>query len=113
MKMPWSNLEGPAKLLAICAAVLLVSSGLCGLQLFLAGAAYGRSDGLTILFAVLGVVELIAMAGSVVVGIISLLFWLSEAVTKRSSGSAIGLGRGRDQQELSVNEDSKDGDKQP
>jgi hypothetical protein len=30
--MPWTNREGPAKLIAVCATVLLVAGGLCGVQ---------------------------------------------------------------------------------
>jgi hypothetical protein len=33
MKMPWTNRQGPAKLIAVCATVLLVAGGLCGVQI--------------------------------------------------------------------------------
>lgn len=57
-KMPWSDLEGPAKFIAICAAVLLVSGGLCGLQ-WIVASIHGGMDAELILTA--GVVELLAM----------------------------------------------------
>jgi hypothetical protein len=62
MKMPWGNLEGPAKLLVICVAIFLVSAGLCGMQWAIAMGP--RSDSLGDLFIPLGIVEIVAMAGS-------------------------------------------------
>lgn len=32
MQMPWRNLRGPARLLALCATILLVASGLLGVE---------------------------------------------------------------------------------
>jgi len=32
MRMPWTNLEGPARLPVFCVTILLVASGLCGIQ---------------------------------------------------------------------------------
>jgi hypothetical protein len=105
MKMPWKNLEGPAKLLIICVVIFLVSAGLCGLQLSFAGVLYERNDGLTGFIVVLGIIEVLAIAGSLLVGIIALHLWLT--------GGAMGLGRGDDPQTLFPRDDSKDGDKQP
>ena len=79
MSMPWDDLEGPAKLLAICAAVFLVSAGLCGVQWFVIGFADGRGGGQALagIVILLGVVELIAMAGSIVVGFVALILWIA------------------------------------
>jgi hypothetical protein len=73
--MPWSELEGPAKLLAICVAIFLVSSGLCGMEFLIAGMAGARANSLVPLFIAIGVLSLIAIAISVVVGFIALILW--------------------------------------
>ena len=85
MKMPWSSLEGPAKVLAICGVVLLVSSGLCGLQSVIAF--NGNGGSLDAIFIPLGIFELVAMAGSVLVGLLTLC-----AVLETKDGFS-GMGR--------------------
>ncbi|HKF48174.1 MAG TPA: hypothetical protein VKB38_12510 [Terracidiphilus sp.] len=75
MSMPWSKLQGPAKVAAICAAVLLVSAGLCGAQLLVLNFAAGRSNSLGTAFIVTGALELIAIILSAAVGVIALLIW--------------------------------------
>jgi hypothetical protein len=75
MNMPWKNLHGAAKVVAICAAVLLVSFGLCGVQMsmlgLLRGAPTSGSEGLVIAGVIEGVAGLIAG----LVGFIALLVW--------------------------------------
>ncbi|MGD0911202.1 MAG: hypothetical protein ABR928_04860 [Terracidiphilus sp.] len=96
MKMPWSSLEGPAKVLAICGVVLLVSSGLCGLQSVIAF--NGNGGSLDAIFIPLGIFELVAMAGSVLVGLLTLMVWGINAAVNRSQpdGDAPNLGRDND-----------------
>jgi hypothetical protein len=101
MKMPWSNLEGAAKVLAICGAVLLVSSGLCGLQWVIVLDAGGGGEALVNFIMALGIIELAAIAGSIVVGAVAFFIWATGAVTKRAKpGNAPNLGRPGDLQTL-------------
>ena len=78
MKMPWNDLEGPARILAICATVLLVSGGLCGLQAVLMSAIHNNS--LITFFMVTGLVELGAIVLSLVVGLGAVVAWVGTAV---------------------------------
>jgi hypothetical protein len=73
--MPWDDLEGPAKLLAICVAVFLVAAGLCGVQWFVVGVS-GAGKAAIGTAMVLAVIEVIAMVASVVVGFVALIFWV-------------------------------------
>lgn len=75
MKMPWSELEGPAKLLAICAAIFLVCSGLCGMEWFIAGMAGGKAQALLPAMVILGIIQAIAIVVSGIVGFIALILW--------------------------------------
>jgi hypothetical protein len=70
------DLQGYPKALVILVAILLVSSGLCGVQLAFAGKIY-NSQGLSgSLLMVLGLLELLVMALSVIgIGIV-LIAWL-------------------------------------
>jgi hypothetical protein len=78
MKAPWSNLEGPAKWLAIAVVALLVSSGLCGLQVTMISSA--NSTILARLFMFTGIVELIVMALSACGIVVSLIIWITTAL---------------------------------
>jgi hypothetical protein len=79
MKMPWSNRQGPMKLLAICATALLIALGMCGLQ----GAVFWGffrplpkgGDALIVSMIVLGYVEL-GVGLLSIVGIVVALLWL-------------------------------------
>jgi phage tail protein X len=82
MKLFGHEVRGYAKTLVILVAVLLASSGLCGLQLVMLrhGSAISRPDGLLIS---LGIAELIAMflsAGGIVV---VLILWATQALYAR------------------------------
>jgi len=82
MKLFGHEVQGYAKTLVILVAVLLVSSGLCGLQFVISSnvSAVSRPDGLLIS---LGIMELIAMfvsAGGVVV---VLILWGTQALYAR------------------------------
>ncbi|HEY2860411.1 MAG TPA: hypothetical protein VGJ21_18460 [Terracidiphilus sp.] len=74
MKMPWTNLHGAAKVVAICAMVFLVAAGLCGME----GAilSVGRlTDSVASIFIVLGGIAAMAIVVSVLVGFVALLVW--------------------------------------
>lgn len=76
MNMPWKNLHGAAKIVAVCAAILLTSAGLCGAQMAVLDAANAKgSDNLTGIFMITGLIEIAAMLISVLVGFIALLVW--------------------------------------
>lgn len=76
MKMPWSELEGPAKFIAICAAVFLVSGGLCGLQGVVVASSRGGMDSIAGLIVTAGILELLGMlvaALGILAGIVALV----------------------------------------
>lgn len=64
------------KVLVACVAVLLVSGGLCGVQLLILHGAGRAPDSLTAVFMLTGAAELIAMSCAVVVGLGALLVWI-------------------------------------
>ena len=80
MKAPWSNLEGPAKWLVIAVVALLVSSGLCGLQVAIMSGANPSGASLGSLFMFTGAVELIVMALSACAVVVSLIIWIATAL---------------------------------
>ena len=77
MNLPWSRLEGPARLLVTCIVILLVAAGLCGLQLLIL-TEYPDSNKLTSLFIVTGLIELGVVIVSIVLALAALvrLIWL-------------------------------------
>ena len=78
MKMPWDELEGPAKLLAICAAVFFVAAGLCGMQAAMVMGS--RANTLGDLLIPLGIVEIAAMIGSGTVAVFAVFFIILRAI---------------------------------
>jgi|SRR6185437_13014954 len=74
-KMPWSDLEGPAKFIAICAAVFLVSGGLCGLQWIVAANIHGMNSiaGLIITAGVLELLGMLVAMLGILAGIVALV----------------------------------------
>jgi hypothetical protein len=87
MKMPWTNRQGAAKAIAICVTVLLVSAGLCGMQLLVLNLSRGSADGLTTIFMITGALELIAILLSVLIGFIALLIWGFGSLFRRDRDS--------------------------
>lgn len=86
MNMPWTNRHGAAKMVVICVAVLLVSAGLCGVQLLILNAGNIKtSSALTSVFMVTGAVEIIAILVAILVGIIALLVSAFGRIFRRSS----------------------------
>jgi uncharacterized membrane protein len=80
MKAPWSNFEGPAKWLVIAVAALLVSSGLCGLQLGVTARTNQNGAMFARLFIFTGIVELVVMALSACGIVVSLIIWIATAL---------------------------------
>lgn len=105
MKMPWDDLDGPAKVLAISAAVLLVAGGLCGVQFLIISGVRGNAQALVSVFTLTGILELIAivMAGLTAAG--ALLAWTSTAIHNRFTGSR---GKRDETQKLFDDSDKRD-----
>ena len=75
MKMPWSNRQGPMKLLAISATVLLIALGMCGLQAAVISVLPKGGDFAVGPLLIVGYGELAAMLLSIV-GIVLAFLWL-------------------------------------
>jgi hypothetical protein len=71
--MPWSNLHGAAKVATVCAAIFLLSGGLCGLQVLVLND--GGGDRFMTVYIIAGALEVIAIVLSAVVGFVALLVW--------------------------------------
>ena len=85
MKLFGRELEGFAKALVILVAVFLVSSGLCGLQWFISTGG-GRYFGA--IFVPVGILELIAMLGSLAGIVLVLIAWGLRALFMRVPGES-------------------------
>ena len=95
MKMPWTNQQGPMKLLVICATVLLISIGTCGLQAVVISLLLTNANFLESPLLFLGYLELLAMLLSIA-GIVAALFWLlfktiASSFTRRPRGTSLPL----------------------
>lgn len=86
MNTPWGRFEGLTKLLVICATVLLLASGLCGMQWFIAISSGSSGGGLGTPLIPLGVIELIAIALSMVGIVVILVFWCARSLYFLVSG---------------------------
>jgi hypothetical protein len=78
--MRWTRLHGPAKVLVICVAVLLLSAGLCGLQWTLVNGHGLPSNALIIT----GIIEIVGMVLSAAAGFVALVIWGFGAIFRRS-----------------------------
>lgn len=72
MRLFGREVEGPAKALVILVVVLLVSAGMCGLQITIADKIYNSSGAFGPFMILLGILELIAMLVSLI-GIVVVL----------------------------------------
>ena len=89
MKMPWTNRQGPMKLLVISVTVLLVGSGLCGVQGLLLGVlSLRKSDFLAWPIVVLGLVGLAVIPLSIV-GLVVASIWLLMKTIASNSRSGL------------------------
>lgn len=86
MKVPWRNLEGPAKLLAICVVVFLVSSGLCGLEWIVVFNMRGNGGALGDALIPLGMAELAGMIGSGALAVILVFYMILRAIFGGGAG---------------------------
>jgi hypothetical protein len=87
--MPWNNLQGPAKVLAISVAVLLVAAGLCGVQVTILSGLRGNSPSLESVFMLTGFVELGAMLIAGIVAVVSILAWIGTAIYNGLTSSTV------------------------
>jgi hypothetical protein len=83
MKAPWTNLEGPAKALAISVTVLLVASGLCGMQIAIMKVAGQNAPVFTTVFMITGLIELGVMVLSAVVVVAALIVMICAWIYSR------------------------------
>ena len=87
MKTPWANLGGPAKVLVIAVAILLVAAGLCGMQALVLSGVRGDSEFLVSVFMITGVLELGVFLVAAVTAAGALLAWVSTVIYNRLTGS--------------------------
>ena len=83
MKTPFSELQGPAKVLAICAVIAFLGMGLCGIEWGIAGALGNKGNGLLPAIVVLGVIQAVAIIGAVVVAFIAIILMVVRAISGR------------------------------
>jgi len=86
MDDPWANRSAAArarKALVVCAVVLLVAGGLCGLQFVAFASGAVASGPLTGVLMTTGVIELVAMGGAALAGFLTLLLWLIRSLPDR------------------------------
>jgi uncharacterized membrane protein len=83
------NLQGPAKVIVIFAAIFLVAAGLCGMQLVVASHS-SNSSNLADVLIVPGILELAAMAISLVGIVIALVAWAIGALTPSETDNSSG-----------------------
>jgi hypothetical protein len=90
MRLFGRDLHGFAKILVILAAVFLVASGMCGLQMILANKITNGGGDILI---PLGIAELAAMALSAMGIVLMLLAWIARAIYLQVSGAQEGGAR--------------------
>ena len=94
MRLFGREVHGPAKVLVIFVAVLLVSAGMCGLQLTMANKIYNSSGAFGAIMMLLGILELIAMLVSLIGIAIVLVNLLVTRLFKREPGPSGGRTEG-------------------
>lgn len=83
MKTPFSELQGPAKVLAICAVIVFLGMGLCGVEWGIAGALGNKGQGFLPAIVVLGIIQAIAIVCAGMVGFIALIVIVVRAISGR------------------------------
>ena len=76
MKMPWSKLEGPAKVLVLSATVFLTAAVLCGIQGIIASFHQNPFDDILIISSIIGLIE-VGIMGLAVTACVVALLWIS------------------------------------
>jgi len=104
------DVEGYPKIVLVLVAILLVASGLCGLQMNVSGGV--QSPFLSVVFIALGTIELGAMLVSAVGLVVVLLAWAATSLYGRfsspSKGETIHLFDGSDKDAKSDEKDNED-----
>jgi hypothetical protein len=85
MKPPWEDKTGLARSVAILSTVLLVSTGLCGLNALAYATGGGRHPGLTALFIFTGMAELVGMLVGLLGLLVVVFIWLGREIGWRRS----------------------------
>ena len=88
MKILGRTVEGHARALAILVSILLVSSGLCGVQLSFANKIYNSQGVFGFFFMITGLLELIAIGLSAIGIVIVLIAWLISKVFGTSASDS-------------------------
>jgi hypothetical protein len=83
MKTPFSELQGPAKVLAICAVIAFLGMGLCGLEWAVAGALGNKGQGLLPAIVVIGIIQAIVIIVAAVVAFIAIIVMVVRAISGR------------------------------
>ena len=83
--------SGVAKLLMILVCILLVASGMCGLQMYLLNNGSQLGNTLPVIFAALGLVEMIVIALTFFAIVVLLVYWgVTALVGKKPSDGGNG-----------------------
>jgi hypothetical protein len=80
MKTPFGELQGPAKVLAVCAAIIFVGFGLCGVEWAVAGAMHGSGEKLLPALVVVGIIQAIAIVVASMVACVALIVLVIRAI---------------------------------
>jgi hypothetical protein len=111
MKTPFSELQGPAKVLAICIVIVFVGSGLCGLEWAVAGALGGKGQSFLPAIVVLGIIQAIAIIVAVLVAFIALVVMIIRAISGRGARSdSASLNYGKEPETLFTRENHSSDD---
>jgi hypothetical protein len=81
MKTPFGELQGPAKVLAVCAAIIFVGFGLCGVEWAVAGAMRGGGEKLLPALVVIGIIQAIAIVVASLVAFVALIVMIFRAIS--------------------------------
>ncbi|HUB51999.1 MAG TPA: hypothetical protein VL986_07625 [Terracidiphilus sp.] len=85
MKTPFGELQGPAKVLAVCAVIIFVGFGLCGLEWAVAGAMRGGGEELRAALVVLSLIQAVAIVVASLVAFVAIIVLVVRATSGRNS----------------------------
>jgi hypothetical protein len=83
MKTPFGSLQGPAKVLAICAVIAFLGMGLCGLEWAVAGALSGKGQSMLPALVIVGIIQAVAIIVAVLVAFIAIIVMVVRAISGR------------------------------
>jgi|HubBroStandDraft_1064217.scaffolds.fasta_scaffold82162_3 hypothetical protein len=81
MRTPFGEDQGPAKVLAVCAAIILVGFGLCGVEWAVAGALHGSGEKLLPALVIIGVIQAVAIIVASLVAFVALIVLIFRAIS--------------------------------